>query len=171
MQVGGSNPSGHTRLKNNLKYSQAILESAVCNSKSVLEVLRFLELPLTTSNHRHINSRIKHFNINTSHFMGRSNNRKKEFTKITDTEVLVYNRCNGVREKVFRLKRAMINAGIKEQCNCCSINSIWNNKDLTLQIDHINGDSLDNRKENLRFLCPNCHSQTENFGIKNIKKV
>ena len=52
--------------------------------------------------------------------------------------------------------------------DCCSICGIkdWNGKKLVLQIDHINGDNRDNRLENLRLLCPNCHSQTETFCRK-----
>ena len=46
--------------------------------------------------------------------------------------------------------------------------SEWINGKLVLELDHINGDHTDNRIENLRFLCPNCHSQTETFRSKNI---
>lgn len=46
----------------------------------------------------------------------------------------------------------------------------WNKKLLTLQLDHINGDNKDHRVENLRFLCPNCHTQTSTFGSKNSYK-
>lgn len=61
---------------------------------------------------------------------------------------------------------------IKEEiCEICKIGPIWNNMPLTLQIDHINGNNKDNRIENLRFLCPNCHSQTDTFGAKNIGKI
>jgi endogenous inhibitor of DNA gyrase (YacG/DUF329 family) len=53
-----------------------------------------------------------------------------------------------------------------EKCFECGVESIWNNKPLVLQLDHIDGDSDNNYPKNLRLLCPNCHSQTENFGSK-----
>lgn len=51
-------------------------------------------------------------------------------------------------------------------CAECGQESSWNNKPLTLQLDHIDGNSDNNRLTNLRLLCPNCHTQTETFGSK-----
>ena len=53
-----------------------------------------------------------------------------------------------------------------EQCEECGQSPMWNNKPLVLQLDHIDGDSDNNFPVNLRLLCPNCHTQTENFGSK-----
>lgn len=53
-----------------------------------------------------------------------------------------------------------------EKCFECGQDGTWNNKPLVLQLDHIDGDSDNNFPKNLRLLCPNCHSQTENFGSK-----
>ena len=65
------------------------------------------------------------------------------------------------------LKRRLIKEGLKEdKCEMCGIGNEWNGKPLTLQLDHINGDHSDNRLENLRILCPNCHSQTSTWGMK-----
>lgn len=73
-----------------------------------------------------------------------------------------------------RAKTLLIKLSILEyKCGICEIYPIWNNKSLSLHIDHINGIRNDHRIENLRFLCPNCHSQTEtycNFN-KNSKKI
>lgn len=59
------------------------------------------------------------------------------------------------------------NQGYK--CSCCSIIE-WNNKAIVLEIDHIDGNSENNRPENLRFICPNCHSQTDTYKGKNVGK-
>ena len=55
------------------------------------------------------------------------------------------------------------------KCEVCGITE-HNGKPITFQIDHINGDRTDNRYDNLKVICPNCHSQTETYGIKNISK-
>ena len=53
-----------------------------------------------------------------------------------------------------------------KHCAVCLQEDSWNNKPLVLQLDHIDGDSDNNFVNNLRLLCPNCHTQTDNFGSK-----
>ena len=53
-----------------------------------------------------------------------------------------------------------------EKCVECGQDGTWNNRPLVLQLDHIDGDSDNNFPSNIRLLCPNCHTQTENFGSK-----
>ena len=56
---------------------------------------------------------------------------------------------------------------VEYKCVECGIKD-WNGKDIVLEIDHINGDNTDNRIENLRYLCPNCHSQTSTYKGRNV---
>jgi hypothetical protein len=65
------------------------------------------------------------------------------------------------------LRRCMVDIGVPLQCASCAIGPEWNGMRLQLQVDHIDGDRFNCTKENLRFMCPNCHSQTHNWGIKN----
>ena len=68
------------------------------------------------------------------------------------------------------LKKRLFKEGVKEQkCECCGI-SEWLGKPIALELHHINGVHNDNRIENLQILCPNCHSQTNNYCGKNAKK-
>ena len=67
----------------------------------------------------------------------------------------------------WNIKQRLIGAGLKpKQCERCGI-GMWRERSLSLCLHHINGDRHDNRLENLQLLCPNCHSQTPNFGSKN----
>ena len=66
-----------------------------------------------------------------------------------------------------KLKPRLIKAGLmKEECLSCGLGNTWNGKSIVLQLDHINGNCADNRLENLRILCPNCHSQTRTYCRK-----
>lgn len=66
-------------------------------------------------------------------------------------------------------KRLLAHGILDNSCSECGIGPEWNGKSLTLELDHINGINNDHRLENLRILCPNCHSQTSTFRGKNKK--
>lgn len=88
--------------------------------------------------------------------------KNKILKPISDIFIKNSNSSNSLIKKVL-----IKNNLIKNECNNCNITD-WNGKPLSLELDHINGDSRDNTLENLRFLCPNCHSQTDTFRGKNI---
>lgn len=60
---------------------------------------------------------------------------------------------------------------LKNKCALCPTTTTWNGKPLVLQIDHMDGDHANNSLGNLRELCPNCHTQTDNYGSKNKRVV
>lgn len=153
-----------------IKYSKELLEEVSKNSLSVAEVIRKLGLKQSGGSHTHIKSRLLIYNIDTSHFLGsRVNSGKRHVrkNKLSPNQILVNDRFDGRRDSASLLRRALLESGIEHKCAVCNLPPSWNGQYLQLQIDHINGDGLDNRIENLRFICGNCHLQTETFGIKN----
>jgi 5-methylcytosine-specific restriction endonuclease McrA len=151
-----------------MKYSRALLEPIVKDCTSTSEVMRRLGLALSGGSNSYLKRLFVKLHIDTSHFTGQASNKGKPSSKkISWQQVLVYDRVNGRREDVFRLKRAMIESGVPEQCSECGLLPEWNGKPIVLQIDHKDGNGVNNAPYNVRFLCPNCHSQTETFGTRN----
>ena len=151
------------------KYTKEVLEKAVSESKSIMDVIRKLGMKFSGGLHGHLTSKIKMWNIDVSHFSREGCNKgKTPINKRHWSEILI-KRERGQREDTKKLRLALIESGRKYLCEECGGLPIWNNKPLTIQTDHKNGNWLDNRPQNLEFLCPNCHTQTETFGIKNSK--
>lgn len=134
------------------------LRKAVKDSRSIRQVLHILELREAGGNYAQIKKYLHLYNINTSHFKGRAWNKgmKMPFTpKIPLKEILVKNSPY----QSYKLKARLFREKIKKiQCEICG----WAEKSpdgrIPLELDHINGNSKDHRLENLRILCPNCHS-------------
>ncbi len=156
------------------KYTAETLSEIVPECQSVAEVLRKLGLRVAGGSQAHIKRLMAHHGINTSHFTGRAlrpGSPTGGIRKLAADEVLVRNRsAAGSRERAARLRRALIETGVEPKCSACGCGETWNGRALRMQIDHRNGDALDNTAANLRFLCPNCHSQTENYGTLNRKR-
>jgi hypothetical protein len=150
------------------KYTFEILEPVVKSSLSFAEVLRNLGLKQTGGSQSNIKKLVIEYGLNTDHFLGQARNQGDAHRggpkKTTAEEILVLRDRLARPESAHRLRRAMIEIGIPYKCSLCNIKDTWNEKPLMLTVDHINGHRFDNRRENLRFLCPNCHSQTPTFG-------
>ncbi|MDP8932969.1 MAG: HNH endonuclease [Cyanobacteriota bacterium] len=149
-----------------MKYTKEILEEAVKHSFSISGVLRQLGIAGGGS-HGHITKRIKELGIDTSHFKQSAQSLKGLNPQKPFQEILVLSSRNQ-RTQTFQVRRALMEIGREYKCenNKCLVQTEWLGKKLVLDIDHINENWQDNRQDNLRFLCPNCHRQTENYGSK-----
>ena len=71
---------------------------------------------------------------------------------------------------MMRLGEKLVRLGREYTCEICNIPPLWNGIKLNLQVDHKDGDHKNNDEDNLRFVCPNCHSQTSTYCGKNKKR-
>nr|WP_237552337.1 HNH endonuclease signature motif containing protein [Streptomyces sp. SID5789] len=149
-----------------VKWTREILEPVIAESASVNEVLRRLGLDPVGGHHTNLSRRIKAYGIDTSHFtsVARTERQRHNRRRRTADEVLIEDTSDHARRVPgSRLKRAMRELGTEERCALCGIEPVWFGEPLPLEVDHIDGDWRNNRIENLRMLCPNCHSTTDSY--------
>ncbi|MEV7894502.1 HNH endonuclease signature motif containing protein [Streptomyces cyaneofuscatus] len=145
-----------------VRWTKEVLQAAVGSSTNMCEVLRRLGLEVVGGQHTHISRRVKALGIDTSHFSAPP--RSGDLRRRHPEELLVDQSQNLARRiPGERLKRAMIALGAAERCTLCGTGGMWRERPLPLEVDHIDGNWRNNRPENLRLLCPNCHSTTDTY--------
>ncbi len=153
------------------KWTENSLQKAVASSTSIRQVLNKIGLIPAGGNYSQVKKYISDLDLNTGHFKGMGWN--KGMTGIgkprkTIEDILVLNS----NFQSFKLKNRLFEIGLKKkQCEECGWKKISKDGRLPLELDHINGNSRDNRTENLRVLCPNCHSLKSTHRGKNRKKA
>ncbi|MFD5740911.1 HNH endonuclease signature motif containing protein [Streptomyces massasporeus] len=143
-----------------VRWTRDALERAVAASTNVCGVLRHLGLEVVGGHHTHISRKIRAYGIDTSHFQaqGRGKPRRRPGS------VLVEQPSDSARRIASsRLKQAMLGQGVEERCGLCGVEALWLGEPLPLEVDHIDSDWRNNRIDNLRLLCPNCHSTTDSY--------
>jgi 5-methylcytosine-specific restriction endonuclease McrA len=159
------------------KYTKEVMEKAVNSSESVSGIIRYFGLKPSGGNYVNIKHFIGLYGIDISHFTGQSWSKGKRYEtddrirRATDKVRSYTNEEIFVKDSPYHgnsgLKKRLIEEGVPEQCVVCGNMGTWMGKSLPLHLDHIDGDRRNNEKENLRFLCPNCHQQTPTWGGKN----
>jgi hypothetical protein len=143
--------------------TESELRAAVTESTSLAEVLRRLDRPGNGWQCTQLRTWIADYGIAASHFLGQAHQRGKSPSNARRAEEVLV--CHGSmhRTATKRLRRALLEVGVAEECARCGVGPEWLGKPMTLEIDHINGDWSDDRRENLRLLCPNCHAITSTW--------
>ena len=145
-----------------VKYSENDIRVAVDKSKSIASVLRQLGLRPVGGNYKTIHHLIEKYELDTSHFTGQGWNVGLKFKPkvgLKDSDIFKKDsdyRCSWrLRERYKKI------TGI-QYCENCNL-SDWQGQSIPLEIHHLNGNNTDNRLENLKLLCPNCHALTDNY--------
>jgi 5-methylcytosine-specific restriction endonuclease McrA len=145
------------------------------NKMSLISVSKKLKVSITT-----IRYYIKKYNLTRikdsklCKFCGNKINKKNMFCNIEcemnwKFENITYKRFLNGEIHTPRTLMSVLSKKIGYKCQTCGNDGNWMYKKLSLQIHHIDGDSLNNKPDNLTILCPNCHTQTDSWGIKNEK--
>lgn len=134
------------------------LIEAVSSSVSIREVITKLGLIPAGGNYVQVKARMAELRLNMSHFTGQRWNKGKTYhTKTRPSIESLLVKSSSVQS--FKLKKRLYEAGLKTpKCELCGWAKRSVDGRIPLELDHINGDHSDNRLENLRILCPNCHS-------------
>ena len=140
------------------KWSDNQLIQAVASNTTLVGVAQALGL----KDPKHLVKHINRLGLSTEHMRRTTHKQPGELTLPLD-QVLVKGRpC-----KTCHLKLRLFQDGVLEQkCSECGVGSVWHEKPLVLQMHHLDGDRTNNLLENLQILCPNCHTQTPNYGGK-----
>lgn len=152
-----------------MRYPEAALREAVARSTNVTQVIRAFGVRPVGSVHAHVSRKIEQLGISTDHFV-RGTTGQPSRRRLTPDDIFVVRHEESTRQSPARLRRALIESGMPYACAECGNAGTWNGKPLSLDIDHINGEWRDNRRGNLRFLCPNCHNQTDTWRSMNHRR-
>lgn len=153
------------KMNNNIidQYSEEELRELVANSYSMRELQRKMGYCSLGANFKTIRNRLEKYGISTDHFKPVARNA----TKRTFENVF----CKDSTASQYRLREWYLKGKYTEyKCSICGLPPFWNDHELSLTLDHINGYNHDNRLENLRWICPNCDRQLSTFGNKSAKE-
>ncbi len=151
------------------KYTKEILEPIAQSSRSYTEVCRKAGLKISGSSITHMGNRLRKFGIDISHFTGQrwSKGIAPANKKSWQEHLIKYE--DGRRRGAKNLRKWLKESGTEYKCVFCSNPGIWMGKELILEVDHIDEDFTNCRKENLQFSCSNCHTQ-KTSETKRVKK-
>ena len=154
----------------NRKYTEQQFKDAVITSTSVKQALEKLNISPNGGNYKSFHKYINELNLDISHFSteGKGQCWNKGIKTGPKRELNDY-LSNKYPIQSTKLRLRLLEEGIFEhKCYKCK-NTEWNEQLIPLELEHINGNHLDNSLSNLTLLCPNCHAQTETYRGKNIK--
>ena len=137
----------------------------ISTSTCIREALEKLNRDCVSGHYKSFHKYIRLYELSIEHFQPWKGKRRTA-TKLAMKDILIKNSLYSAKN----LKPRLVEEGyLTYECEICKLTT-WQDKQISLQIDHINGDRLDNSLENLRFLCPNCHSQTSTYAGRNRKR-
>ncbi|MFF3322063.1 HNH endonuclease [Streptomyces sp. NPDC002889] len=150
-----------------VRHTEERLREAVAQSSSIKEVLCRLGINPVGGNQAHISRRITTLGIDISHFVAV----RRGSRRASCGDALTLRTPEEGRMPGSRLRRELLRMGFPESCAMCEIGTEWNGHPLRLEVDHRNGQWWDNRPENLRLLCPNCHAVTDTYRGRKRRSV